>query len=68
MWVKSEIEDAREMYQEIKHVVIDDLCNEDEKEAIDDSAIDNLKNTIAAPRKFQYFMSTIRCQYICTDL
>ena len=68
MWSKQEVEDMRHVYQGIKHVHINDLVDEAEKEAIEETAIYNLRNSIVTPRNLHRFLSTVRCQYICTDL
>ena len=68
MWLKSELEDAREIYQQIKDVDVNDLLDSDvERTAIEDNALTNIRNIIIAPRKLHLLMTTIRCQYLCID-
>lgn len=68
MWLKSELEDAREIYQQIKNVDVDELLDDDdERKAIEASALANIRNIIIAPRKLHLLMTTIRCQYLCID-
>ena len=69
MWLKSELEDAREIYQQIKNVGVDELLdNDEEREAVDFNAVSsNIRNVIIAPRKLHLLMTTIRCQYLCID-
>ena len=68
MWLKEEVEDMRQFYQGIKHVHINDLVDEAEKEAIEETAIYNIRNSVVSPRILNRLLTTLTFQYICTDM
>lgn len=67
MWLQQEIDELKNYYNKIKDVSIDQIVDEQEMEAIAESAVFNLANKVVAPRKLHKFMTCIRLQYLCID-
>ena len=67
MWLQEEIDDLKKYYTNIDHLTLDQVVEDDEMEAIANSAVYNLVNQVVAPRKLKRFMTSIRLQYLATD-
>ena len=69
MWLKSEIEALRNGYNDIKGIKIGDVVDEAEAEAIEETAIYNLKNSVEPlGRNISKFLACVRLQYLCIDM
>ena len=67
MWLQEEIDDLKKYWRNISHLTLDQVVDDEEKEAIASSAVYNLHNQVVAPRKLYRFMTGIRLQYLATD-
>ena len=64
----SEVDAIKKTYKEIDHVRVRDFLSGEELDAIEESAIYNLKNSVHAPRHLSNFMTTVRMHYLCTNM
>ena len=68
MWLSSEIDSMKKKYKAVDGVYLSDYLNDKEIDAIADSAIPNLKNSMHPPRHLSRFMTTVRMHYLTVNM